>query len=185
MKKEKPLREEIKAVENNSCIMDDSFKRKLKNSKKAIPCPTCGRLAKQYNRKLTAQLCIALIEVLKWYRHNPKDITELDYFNLNELFANNPKLKVDFPKLQYWDLIEAKGKMVKNKFVKNYTMYRISENGIKFAQREVAIPLVAIVYNNIVQGHLINPHATIDQILSEAGYDYNQIINPKNTILIQ
>ena len=182
MSKEKHLREEIKVAEGQSVVMDDAFKQKLKNKSRGINCPTCGRTAKEYKRKLTANLCIALIEVLKWYRHNPKEVSELDYFNVNDLFKNNQRLKVDFPKLQYWDLIEAKGKMVKNKFVKNYNMYRISENGIKFAQREVAVPLVAVVYNNIVQGHLINPHATIDQILSESGYDYDSLINP-NTII--
>ena len=63
-------------------------------------------------------------------------------------------------------------------FVKEARMYRISENGIKFAQREVAVPLTAIVYNNVVKGHLINPHATIDRILEDAGYDYDQVVDP-------
>lgn len=177
-----PLREEAKILEGHSVKMDENFKHKIKGKSHGEVCPTCGRIAKEYKRKLTANLCISLIEVLKWYRHNPENVTELDYFNINELFKNNSRLKVDFPKLQYWDLIEAKGKMVKNKFVKNYGMYRISENGIKFAQREVAMPTTAVVYNNIVQGHPINPHATIDKILSDAGYDYDQLIDP-NTVI--
>lgn len=163
---------------------DQEFIGKLRNSTKAIECPTCGRKAKFYNRKLNAKLCLALIHIIKYYRHHPSQPDQLDYFDYTELFKEHPKLKVDFPKLQYWDLVEAKGAMKKRKgqevFVKETKMYRISENGIKFAQREVAVPLTAIVYNNVVKGHLINPHATIDQILLDAGYDYDQVIDPAN-----
>lgn len=163
-------------------VADQEFIGKLRNSTKAIECPTCRRKAKFYNRKLNAKLCLALIHIVKYYRHHPSQPDQLDYFDYTELFKEHPKLKVDFPKLQYWDLVEAKGSMKKRKgqevFVKETRMYRISENGIKFAQREVAVPLTAIVYNNVVKGHLINPHATIDQILADAGYDYDQVIDP-------
>ena len=81
-------------------------------------------------------------------------------------------------------MVEAKGKMKKRKgepvFVKETRMYRISENGIKFAQREVAIPITAVVYNNVVKGHQLNPHFTIDKILSDAGIDYDAVIDPNN-----
>jgi hypothetical protein len=160
---------------------DSKFQTELKSNKSVI-CPTCGRKAREYKRKLTPQLCVALIEVLKWYRHNPNEVSTLDYFELDDIFKDNPKLKVDFSKLQYWDLIEAKGKLVRGKFVKNYGWYRISDNGVKFAQREVAVPVTAIVYNNEVKGHVINPHSTIEQILSEAEIDYDFIIDPKNKI---
>ena len=161
---------------------DHEFIQKLRNSTKAIECPCCGRKAKFYNRKLNVKLCLALIHIVKYYRHHPSQPDQLDYFDYTELFNMHPQLKVDFPKLQYWDLIEAKGAMKKRNgqdvFVKETRMYRISENGIKFAQREVAIPLTAVVYNNVVKGHLINPHATIDKILFDAGYDYDQVIDP-------
>jgi len=146
-----------------------------------VVCPTCGRKAKEYKRRLTSSLCMALIEILKYYRYT-ENIELLDYFHIDDIFKDKQKLKVDFPKLQYWDLIEAKGKMVKGKFVKNYGYYRISENGLKFAQREVAVPLFAMVYNNIVQGHQLNPYSTIDKILAEDEIDYETIANPKNII---
>lgn len=163
---------------------EKEFINQLRNSTKAIECPTCGRKAKFYNRKLSVNLCLALIHIVKYYRHHPSQPDQLDYFDYTELFNEHPKLKVDFPKLQYWDLVEAKGAMKKRKgkdvFVKETRMYRISENGIKFAQREIAVPLTAIVYNNVVKGHLINPHATIDKILADAGYEYDQMIDPMN-----
>jgi len=160
---------------------DSDFKLKVKSSTKPIVCETCGRKAKEYHRKLNAKLCIALVEVLKYYRHT-EGVDTLDYFQLKELFKENPSLKIDFQKLQYWDLIEAKGKMVKGKFIKNNGWYRISENGIKFAQREVAVPITALVYNGIVQGHILSPALTIDKILSDVGINYDEIINPLNKI---
>jgi hypothetical protein len=156
------------------------FKQKVKGKQKGIVCPTCGRKAAEYKRKLTAKMCLSLINILKWYRHHPSQPDILEYFHVNELFKSTPELKVDFQKLQYWDLIEAKGRMNKNKFVKNPGWFRISENGIKFAQREIAIPITAIVYNGNVDGHVLNPCETIDKILSDKGIDYNEVINPNN-----
>lgn len=178
--KENKINEVVNAFGQQT--IEHEFIDKLRNSTKAIECPCCGRKAKFYNRKLNAKLCLALIHIVKYYRHHPSQPDQLDYFDYSDLFNEYPQLKVDFPKLQYWDLVEAKGSIKKRKgesvFVKETRMYRISENGIKFAQREVAVPLTAVVYNNVVKGHLINPHATIDKILSEAGYDYDQVIDP-------
>jgi len=170
--------------QENKTTTELSFLEKLKDSNKSATCPTCGRKAKFYKRKLNAKLCLALVHILKYYRHHPSQPDVLEYFDYTELFKDHPQLKVDFPKLQYWDLVEAKGKMKKRKgepvFVKETRMYRISENGIKFAQREVAVPITAVVYNNVVKGHQLNPHATIDKILSDADYDYDVVIDPNN-----
>ena len=180
MKKEKEKAEIVNTFNQQTDKIE--FIDKLRNSTKAIECPCCGRRAKFYNRKLNVKLCLALLHIVKYYRHHPSQPDQLDYFDYTDLFKEHPQLKVDFPKLQYWDLVEAKGAMKKRKgkevFVKETRMYRISENGIKFAQREVAVPLTAVVYNNVVKGHLMNPHATIDKILSDAGYDYDQVIDP-------
>jgi hypothetical protein len=178
IKRENPFAERKEGAE---LTPQEEFKMKLKDNCKGVLCPTCGRKAKEYKRRLTSSLCIALIEVLKYYRHTDR-VELLDYFHIDDILKNNPRLKVDFPKLQYWDLIEAKGKVVRGKFIKNYGYYRISENGLKFAQREVAVPVYAIVYNNVVQGHQLNPYSTIDKLLAEDGIDYETIVNPQNTI---
>jgi hypothetical protein len=166
---------------------ENDFKSIVKSKGFAV-CPTCNRTAKEYKRKLTPKMCVALIEVLKWYRHNPDtNITTLDYFNVKELFKDRMFLSIDFSKLQYWDLVEAKGFMRKDKFIRNKGWYRISENGIKFAQREVAIPTIALVYDNVVNAHLLNKESvkTIDKILAEEGIDYEQLINPNSIIQIE
>ena len=147
-------------------------------------CPTCGKKSKQYKRRLTPMMCAALIEVLKYYRHNPNVQDTLEYFNIHDLFKDNPLLKVDFSKLQYWDLIEAKAYMNRKKLVKVRNQYRISENGIKFAQREVAIPTIAIVVHNQVCAHVLGPDSvkTIEEVLHEGDLFYANLIDPNKKI---
>jgi hypothetical protein len=56
-------------------------------------------------------------------------------------------------------------------------MWRISENGIKYAQREIAVPVYAITYDGIVEGHQLQPYATIDEILEIDDNAYNELID--------
>ena len=157
------------------------FIEKLEKTNQALVCPTCGRKAKIYKRKLRAKQCVALIHVLKWYRHSPDEPDTLDYFDINQMFLDMPNLKNDFQKLVYWDLIEFKGRFKKvggkEVYVKEARQYRISESGIKFAQREIAIPLTAVVYNQQVKAHILKPYGTIESVLNDGGYDYEKIID--------
>jgi hypothetical protein len=75
--------------------------------------------------------------------------------------------------------MELRGKRnPKEVFVVTKGMFRISENGIKFAQRETAVPMTAVVYNGVVEAHILHPYKTIEEVLQEAGYDYETIIKP-------
>jgi hypothetical protein len=152
-------------------------------------CPCCGKVSRFYHRKLNINQCLALLHVLKWYRYSETQPDELDFFNINEMFKDNPKLKTDFQKLLHWDLIEHKGRMQmvgkknpKEVFIVTKGMYRISENGIKFAQREIAIPITAVVYNGVVEAHKLFPYKTIEEMLQDHNLDYNTLIDPNYTI---
>jgi hypothetical protein len=175
----------MKEKENEVVALDPKAFRESIKTITGKKCPTCGKVAKYYHRKLNYKQCLALLHIMKWYRHDESQPNELDFFNINEMFLNNPKLKNDFPKLLYWDLIEHKGRMEvrgkknpKEVFVVTKGMFRISENGIKFAQRETAVPMTAVVYNGVVEAHILHPYKTIEEILEEAGYDYETIIKP-------
>ena len=166
-------------------IYDPLEFRKSLTTLRGKACPCCGKIARFYHRKLSVNQCLALLHILKWYRHSEEQPTELDFFNINTMFKDNPKLKNDFQKLLHWDLIEHKGRMEvrgkknpKEVLVVTKGMYRISENGIKFAQREIAIPITAVVYNGVVEAHKLFPHKTIVEMLEEKGLDYNQVIDP-------
>ena len=152
------------------------FRETVKGDYKGKICPTCNRLAKEKKVKLNKSLCLSLLHVLKHYRYT-ENMDTLDYFNAKELFAENNHFSIDFPKLTYWDLIESKGELIDGVFHKERNMYRISENGIKYAQREIAVPIYAILYDGIVEGHQLKPYATIDEILEIDSEEYNQLLS--------
>lgn len=154
------------------------FFDKVKERARGTTCPHCGSVVRQYKRKLNVNMCIALIEVVKWYRHSPLQPDTLDYFHVNDIFPEGSPLLIDFTKLAYWDLIEAKGKEVKGKFIREKGYFRISENGIKFVQREVAIPMTAVVFRSKVIAHILEPYDTIDGILEKSGVSYDEAIRP-------
>jgi hypothetical protein len=177
------LRSEEPTQEESSVYDPEAFRKSIK-SLRGKKCPCCGRVAKFYHRKLSAKLCLALIHVAKWYRYDESQPDELTFFNIDDMFRHNPQFKVDFQKLLYWDLIEHKGRIEtkgkknpKEVFIVTPKMYRISENGIKFVQREIGIPITAIVYNGVVESHILFPVKTIDEILTEAEISYDQVID--------
>jgi hypothetical protein len=178
------LRSEEPTQEESSVYDPEAFRKSIK-SLRGKKCPCCGRVAKFYHRKLSAKLCLALIHVAKWYRYDESQPDELTFFNIDDMFLHNPQFKVDFQKLLYWDLIEHKGRIEtkgkknpKEVFIVTPKMYRISENGIKFVQREIGIPITAIVYNGVVESHILFPVKTIDEILTEANISYDQVVDP-------
>ena len=181
---------EVDGEEQSEKITYDPLEfRKSITTLRGKKCPCCGKVARFYHRKLNINQCLALLHVLKWYRYSETQPDELDFFNINEMFKDNPKLKTDFQKLLHWDLIEHKGRMQmvgkknpKEVFIVTKGMYRISENGIKFAQREIAIPITAVVYNGVVEAHKLFPYKTIEEMLQEHNLDYNTLIDPNYTI---
>jgi len=178
------LRSEEPTQEQSIVYDPEAFRKSIK-SLRGKKCPCCGRVAKFYHRKLSAKLCLALIHVAKWYRYDESQPDELTFFDYNDMFRDNPHFKIDFQKLLYWDLIEHKGRIEtrgkknpKEVFIVTPRMYRISENGIKFVQREIGIPITAIVYNGVVESHILFPVKTIDEILTEANISYDQVVDP-------
>jgi len=154
------------------------FFEKVKSKARGTTCPHCGSVVRQYKRKLNYNMCLALIEVAKWYRHSPMQPDTLDYFKVEDIFPKGSPLLSDFTKLQYWDLIEAKGKEVRGKFIREKKYFRISDNGIKFIQREIGVPITAVVFKGKVIAHILDPYDTIDGILEKAGISYDEVIKP-------
>lgn len=179
------LRESVQVDEKEKLdkLKITEFRESIKGDYTGKICPICNLLVKEKKIKLNKKLCLSLIHILKYYRHT-ENIEILDYFDANELFLwQNCTLKRDLHKLLYWDLVEAKGKMVDGVFEKEKDMYRISSNGIKFAQREVGIPIYAVVYGSKVRGHQLNPNKTIDEILNVNSQTYEQLLSPEFDIL--
>ena len=188
----------LHAEEPKESMYDPIAFRKSITTIKGKVCPCCGRLAKYYHRKLSVNQCLALLHILKWYRYTENSVQIIEgqevfqFFQIDEMFKDNPKLKNDFHKLLYFDLIETKGRMEtkgskknpKEVIVVTKGYYRISLEGVKFAQRETAIPITAIVYNGKVEAHKLYPYRTIEEILTEAGYVYEDLLNEDYLIKI-
>jgi len=154
------------------------LKKEAKTSKGAI-CGCCGQKAKLYKRELTPNMCISLLYMLKFYRHSP-DAVDFQYYTKEDFFGKDivndksNKLLIDFDKLKFWDLITPMPTHP-DKVVIKKGYYSLSENGIKFAQRELGIPKHCFVYNGEVDSHTTE-FITIDDVLKASGFDYNEII---------
>ena len=140
-----------------------------------VMCPTCNRNIKAYKRTITPTMAVALIEIYKYYKY-AENVTTDDYFKSKDVFFRlDPKMYADYTKLYYWDLIEPEGSHP-TKFIKKRGSWRITENGIKFAQLEIALPKFATIYNKEVSEHE-TPAVMIDEILNNVGIDYKELIN--------
>jgi hypothetical protein len=177
---EKPM-ERVSAFATDKLKISE-FRESIKGDYEGKICPTCNRWAKEEKVKLNEEHCLALLHIFKYYRYNDENKNHLDYFHSTEMFSKNDHFLDYFSDLEYWDLIEAKGELVNGEFVKENNFWRISENGIKFAQREIAVPIYAILYDGVVQGHQLQPYATIDEIIGINDYQYNKYLDP-NTLI--
>jgi hypothetical protein len=153
------------------------FAQKIKSGQTVL-CECCGKVAKLYKRKLTPSHCVALLRVYFHYKHSPEVNDVLDYFEYKKLFSGEyAALQTHFLQLAYWDLIEAKGRLDEHgNFIREGNLYRISEQGIKYAQRERGIPKEVQLYNGKVYAHNIERFVTIDDVLEESGFKYNEFL---------
>ena len=156
----------------------DRIKKEAKTNKGAI-CGCCGQKVKMYRRTITAEMCVALILVYKYYRHHPNADTS-KYYTKEEFFMqiiddkDTSYIINDFTKLKYWDLL-APMPTHPDKVIYKKGHWGLTDNGAKFVQREIAMPKYALVYNDMVDSHITEP-VMIDEILSEAGFDYTELL---------
>ena len=143
--------------------------------------PTLPKGQKLKKLTLTANLCISLIWIYKYYRHNENAVegqyyTRKDFFS--ELLTNKEYKNIirNFRSLHYWDLI-TKMPTHPTKVIYKKDYYGLTENGIAFVQKEIAMCKYALVYNDFAYEHETIP-VMIKDILEEEGYDYNELILP-------
>jgi len=140
-------------------------------------CNVCGTEAKLHTYKLNLQMCISLIEIVKFYRHNP-DADESKYYTKEDFFAGNleeyGELFENFELLHHWDLI-SRMPTRPDKIVYKDGWYGITENGIKFVQREIGVPKTCYAYNGETDS-FESDFVLLDEILTEAGLKYEDLI---------
>ena len=115
-------------------------------------------------KTLTIRLAICLVYIYKYYKYSGAELT--DYFKKKDLLIHLQKYEKTtrfFHHLKYWDLICQKPTHpTKVIYQKGY--YGITENGIKFIQREIGLPKFAYVYNDFAYSHKPVPVMITDLI---------------------
>ena len=128
---------------------------------------------------LNANLCISLLWVYKYYRHC-EFAKKTDYFQKKDFFfdligTENEYIIKNYTQLKYWDLLAPMPTHpTEIKYKKGW--WSITEFGIKFCQREVAMPKYAIVQDGVAVEHITEP-VMIDELLKDVGLNYEEIIN--------
>lgn len=116
---------------------------------KGAKCPCCKQHAKIYQRKLNQGMAASLIAFAKvTLQMTPKD----GWLKVPDDFVNTSTvLRVlknrEYNKLKYWKLLEPHA--TDQDADTPYTgMWRITEDGLKFARGEIEVPESVFVYDN-------------------------------------
>jgi hypothetical protein len=114
-------------------------------------CPCCGQFSKIYKRKLNSAMAATLIFVNRYFAQHP----EAEWLHVERYLKGIPKippsLRGDFPKLRYWNLLEAQS-AERDDGNPRVGMYRITEKGKRFVRGKVQVPKQVILYNQGVLG---------------------------------
>ena len=144
---------------------------------KSTYCNCCGKEAKLVTHTLDLKKCISLIEIVKYYRHHP-NAEESKYYSKEDFFEGNleeyKELFEDYGNLHFWDLL-SRMPTRPDKVVYKDGWYGITENGIKFTQREIGVPKTVYTYNGETES-FESDFATIEEIVNEAGLKYEDLI---------
>lgn len=128
---------------------------------------------------LNVNLCISLLWVYKYYRYC-ESANKNDYYTKKDFFfdvigTDYEYIIKNYTQLRHWDLLAPMPTHpTEIKYKKGW--WGITEFGIKFCQREIAMPKYAIVQDGMAVGHITKP-VMIDELLEKKGYNYNDLIN--------
>jgi hypothetical protein len=151
---------------------------RIKNfAKKGTTCSCCGNKAEVKKHTLNINKAIALIEIVKFYRHHPdSDINK--YYTKEDFFQGNleeyGELFEGFEELHLWDLM-SRMPTRPDKVVYKEGYFGITENGIKFVQREIGVPKTAYSYNE-ENDSFESDFITIEDLINEAKLKYDDLI---------
>lgn len=173
--------EVTKVTSNNDYDNKKTYKeaeRIKKEANEGTVCRCCGSICKVETHKLDFKSALAMIEILKFYRHNP-NADENGYYTSKDFFAHiDDEYKELFEdvvdELHYWSLL-MRMPTRPDKVVYKKGWYGITEEGIKFAQLEIGIPRTCYSYNGENDG-FESDFVTAEDLLKEVDLDYNELI---------
>ncbi len=122
-------------------------------------------------KMLTKNLVSCLIFTYKHYKYSDVKIT--DYFakkNLLYYLNDFPNITRNFHYLKYWDCI-AQMPTSPNEVLYKKGWYGITENGIAFIQKEIALPKYALIHNDFAYEHITKPNVMVTDYFTEKELD--------------
>lgn len=167
----------VPAEDVNKWTTHKEATRIKKEAKTGTVCNCCGQEAKIVTHTLDWKKALSLIEIYKYFRHSP-DAKESEYYSTEHYFGEDQgeyaEIFADYQSLHFWDLI-ARMPTRPDIVVYKDGWNTITENGIKFVQREVGVPKTAYSYNGEIDGYE-SDFTTIEDLLKEVDLDYNEMI---------
>jgi hypothetical protein len=111
---------------------------------------------KLIKKELTQNMVISLIFAYKHYKYSVCNMT--DYFpkkTLLQYIKEFPNITRRFNQLKYWDLIHQMP-ISPDEVIYKKGWYGITENGIAFIQKEIAMPKYALVHDDFAYEHIVD-----------------------------
>jgi len=111
---------------------------------KGTSCPCCGQYAKEYKRRLNSSIAACLV-VLSKMEHN-------SFHHVGEVLKARGMNTIgrDFALLKHWGLVEEKINVDTGR--RSSGMWKITEEGIEFAQGKSKVARQVFLYNGQVTG---------------------------------
>jgi hypothetical protein len=118
------------------------------NLPKGMKCPCCNQFAKRYKYKFSENICRYLMILYKIYRQTPDKFTHVTEILKHDAFV---LMSRDFLRPAFYKLIEEQAVNDPDK-KKRSGYWRLTEKGVEFCERKIAIPKYVLIYNNEVLG---------------------------------
>ena len=125
-------------------------------------------------RSLTRDLSICLTFAYRYYKYHPNAEVG-QYYRKQDLFAELrqnlgddlcDKITRNYTRLKYWDLLVPMPTSPTEVIYKK-GWWGITENGIKFIQKEIALPKYAEVYDDFAHNHIVKNSVMITDLIDD------------------
>lgn len=145
--------------------MDEQFAQELLSGKDC-ECPTCGRYAKLYRRRIHHTVAAQLVRLFALGGQHR-------FIHTRNLLPNGATGTGDFCKAKYWGLIEEGINTDTSK--KQAGHWRLTEAGVEFVTGLLHVPKVALVYDDRVMGFDTKEQVGIHECLGDY-FNYQELM---------
>ena len=126
-------------------LLSDARKEVMGALDDGIVCPCCDKYVRQYKRKFNSTMARSLMWLVKAHSESADGWVDVPYLAPRWLVQTN-----QLPTIRWWGLVERKSNT--DSETKHSGLWRPTEAGIDFVNKETKIIASAITYNGNVTG---------------------------------